>query len=74
MSIIIDKELEQLKEYDNSFQWFIDNYDDLYSKYANEFVAIKKQIYHDKDFNKLLQTLRENHIEPAQTFIDFIRK
>lgn len=26
---------------DNDFKWFLDNYEDLYSKYGNTFLAIK---------------------------------
>ncbi len=74
MSIVVDKELEQLKEYEKDFQYFKDNYDEIYKNHKNESVAIKnKKIYHHKDIGKLLQILKDNNIEPAHTFIQFIR-
>ena len=74
MSIVVDKELEQLKEFESNFHWYNENHDRLYKDYKNEYVAIKQpKVFHEKDLQKLLKILKDNYINPAHTFIEFIR-
>jgi hypothetical protein len=74
MSIVLDKEFDQLREYEKDFDYFDDNYDELSNKYKNEFIAIKNgYIYHNKELEGLLQMLKTNKIDSSHTFIQFIR-
>ncbi len=69
-----DKEFERLIEYDKDFDYFNDNYDELYRKFRNEFVAVKNQrIYNDKNPLILLEILNENNVDPVHTVIEFIK-
>jgi hypothetical protein len=74
-SIVADNnELEQLREYDKDFDYFNDNYDELYRKYRNEFVAVKnRRIFNHKSPLKLLEILNENNVNPVHTIIEFVK-
>jgi hypothetical protein len=73
MSIVLDKQLEHIREFEKDVHWYNENYDDLYNKYKNEYVAIKRpKVYNAKDADKLLKILDENNIDVAHTFIEFI--
>lgn len=73
MSIVVDEELENIKEFENDVHWYNENFDYLYNKYKNEYVAIKhSNVYHNKNINELLKILEENYIDFAHTFIEFI--
>jgi hypothetical protein len=73
--IVIDNdELEQLREYDKDFDYFNDNYDELYRKHRNEFVAVKnRRIFNHKNPLGLLEILNENNVDPVHTIIEFIK-
>jgi hypothetical protein len=74
MNIDFDNDLKNLIEFENDFHWASENYNKLY-EYKNEYVAIKHpNIYHSHDIDELLKILKENNIEPAHTFIQFISK
>ncbi len=53
LSIVVDRELEELREYKMIFHWCKDHYDDIYNKYNNEWIAVKlpPKIYHNKDLD-----------------------
>lgn len=75
MSIVVDNELEQLREYEKKFQWCKENYDYLYSKYKNEWIAINypPKVYHNKDFDKLRNRLINDNLDTSNIFIEFIK-
>ena len=70
----IDKKAEQLWQYDKDLNYFIDNYDELYHKHKNEFVAINNlRVFNSKEIDKLIETLNENNIDLALTIIAFVK-
>ena len=74
-SIVVDNDdLEQIREYDKDFDYFNDNYDELYRKHRNEFVAVKnRRIFNHKNPLRLLEILNENNVDPVHTIIEFIK-
>ena len=73
MSIVFDKQLEHIREFENDVHWFNENYDELCKKYKNEYVAIKHpRVYHAKTQQELLKILEENNIDVYHTYIEFI--
>ncbi len=66
--------MEFPKEYDRDFEYFNNKHDELCLKHKNEFVAVKnQQVYSAKDPLKLLETLKENNIDPRFAVIEFIK-
>ena len=50
------EDTDKLEKFNRNFQWFRDNYKDLYTKYKGEYVAINdsKVIDHDVDYERLI--------------------
>ena len=50
------EDADKLEKFNRNFQWFRDNYKDLYKKYKGEYVAINdsKVIDHDVDYERLI--------------------
>ena len=58
------------KDYD----FFHANYNDIYNKHKNEFVAVKNlKVYHDSNPLKLLELLMADGVETDHTLIEFLK-
>jgi hypothetical protein len=69
-----DDDIEWMEEYGKDFDHLHANYDDLYDKHKNEFVAIKNlKVYHDANPLKLLELLMEDGVDTDHTFIEFMK-
>jgi hypothetical protein len=56
-------------------RWIIDNYDNLTSKFKNEWVAVKTLaiLDHDKNLKKLVDRIKAQHLSDyKQIAVDFI--
>jgi hypothetical protein len=56
-------------------RWIIDNYDNLTSKFKNEWVAVKNLaiLDHDKNLKKLVDRIKAQHLgDYKQIAVDFI--
>jgi hypothetical protein len=63
-----------MEEYGKDYDYFQANRDDLYTKYKNEFVAVKNlKVYHDANPFGLQEQLREDGVvDIAHTLIEFM--
>ena len=50
------EDIDQLEKFNKNFQWFRDHYNDLYTEYKGEYVAINdsKVIDYDVDYERLI--------------------
>ena len=50
------EDIDKLEKFNKNFQWFRDHYNDLYTKYKGEYVAINdsKVIDYDVDYERLI--------------------
>ena len=73
MGTPLDGDIEWMEKHGKDNDQFHANYDDLYSKHKNEFVAVKNlKVYHDANPLKLLELLRaDGVVDTDHTFIEF---
>ncbi|HZH39351.1 MAG TPA: hypothetical protein VEX17_04740 [Bacillales bacterium] len=73
MGTLLDDDMEWMEKYGKDYDHFHANYDEIYSKHKNEFVAVKNlKVYHDANPLKLLKLLRADGVETEHTFIQFL--
>lgn len=75
MNIVKNPEIIQdLQRIEKDSQWFAENTKSIQKKFEEEFIAIKdgKVIEDDKNFNKLLNKLKERGEDPSEIMIKFI--
>ena len=72
--MVLDDDLVWMKDYEEDYDYFHANYNDLYSKHKNEFIAIKNlKVYHDANPIKLLELLRADGVDIEHTFTPFLK-
>ena len=70
----MDDASEWMESYRKDYDYFYANYNDLYNKHKNEFVAIKDlKVYHDANPLKLFELLRADGVDTDHTFIEFLK-
>jgi hypothetical protein len=70
----IDDDMEWMEYYGRDYDYFHANYDDLYSKHKNEFVAVKNlKVYYDANPLKLMELLMRDGFDTDHTFIQFLK-
>jgi nicotinamide riboside kinase len=72
--LVYKKDEKRLEEFDKNIQWFQNNYNDLKKEFKGQYVAINNQevIDHDKDYNKLLERIKEKFGGASEFVIEFI--
>lgn len=61
-------------KYGKDIDYLHANYDELYCKYKNEFVAIKNlQVYHNVNPLKLSEQLKVDGFDTDHVFIEFVK-
>ena len=74
MDTPLDDHMEWMEKYGKDYDHFHANYDELYSKHKNEFVAVKNlKVYNDANPLNLLEILREDGVDTDHTFIQFLK-
>ena len=63
--MIMDCELEKLRELKDDYKWLYSNYDVFKKGYKNQFIAVKDEGHLDNDINleRLLQRLKQNNFD-----------
>lgn len=74
--VLYQKELEELKKFNNDLRWFQDNYEDLKRQFRGEYVAVEDAqiIDHDKDYHLLLKRLKKTHSDLRNLVIEYINE
>jgi hypothetical protein len=74
MSITTKKGIDnELKEFEEDAQWFLSK-KTIYDEFRGQFVAVKnkKIITHNKNLNKVVETLKKQGYEPRNTFVKYV--
>jgi hypothetical protein len=69
------KLISSFKIAEDNMRWLVDNYDRLKEKYGDSWVAVRegKVVAHDKEYDRLLNILREMGANDLPTIaVDFI--
>jgi len=68
--------IDKLEKFNKNFQWFRDHYNDLYTKYKGEYVAINdsKVIDHDVDYERLIINSLKQRFAGDTIRVSFIGK
>ena len=63
--MIMDCELEKLRELKDDYKWLYSNYEVFKKGYKNQFIAVKDEGHLDNDINleRLLQRLKQNNFD-----------
>lgn len=61
--ILLENELETLKQYKKDSQWFRTRYTQFKTKYKDKYIAIHKGrvVDNDEDYRKLIKRLKKDH-------------
>ena len=72
----MNAELELLNKTEEDLKWFSRNYNNLVSKFDQQFVAIAegKVIEADKDLQVVIEKLKTHNLNPSETLIRFVSK
>ncbi len=72
----MSQELQLITKIENDRKWLDENFKKYQNEYTDEFIAIKenKIIASDKEFNKLVETLKKKGENPALLLIKFIHR
>ena len=68
--------IDKLEKFNENFKWFTDNYNDLYTKYKGEYIAINdsKVIDHDVDYERLITNRLKQRFRGDTIRVFFIGK
>ena len=71
--MLMDFELEKLRELKDNYKWIYSNYEVFKRNYKNQFIAIRDEEHLDNDIDleKLLQRLKQNNFNGPIT-IEYI--
>ena len=68
----LKEQMKKLKRYMSDSEFFYQNYEGLRRKYPDEWIAVfnQKIIAHHRDYNKLIEKLKEIGIDIHEVYID----
>ena len=73
MGTPLDDYIEWMEKYGKDYDYFHANYDEIYSKHKNEYVAVKNlKVCHDANPLKIMELLTADGVNTNHIFIQFL--